>query len=99
MLVPYRAIVVINEKVMMNIIPGHTSINDDTYSLYHDNLLSFTSCFSGGAWYYTEHIRPNQGAGSYDKLVTNTSKEMSCFSDLPMPDHFPQVSILQDNGQ
>ena len=49
---------------------------------------------AGGAWYYTEHVRPNQGAGSYEKLVTNTSKEMSCFSDFPMPKNYPQVKRL-----
>ena len=48
-------------------------------------------CNVGGTWYYTEHVRPNQGAGSYEKLITNTSKEMSCFSDFPMPEDYPQA--------
>uniref|UniRef100_A0A8C6T6Z3 Flavin-containing monooxygenase n=1 Tax=Neogobius melanostomus TaxID=47308 RepID=A0A8C6T6Z3_9GOBI len=28
----------------------------------------------------------------YRSLVTNTSKEMTCFSDFPMPDHYPNYT-------
>lgn len=33
---------------------------------------------------------PEEGRASiYKSLIINTSKEMMCFSDYPIPDHFP----------
>ncbi|XP_013392145.1 dimethylaniline monooxygenase [N-oxide-forming] 5 isoform X1 [Lingula anatina] len=43
----------------------------------------------GGLWTFTEEPKPYQGGAVYDCLVTNTSKEMTCFSDYPFPKHFP----------
>ncbi|XP_069497360.1 dimethylaniline monooxygenase [N-oxide-forming] 2-like [Ambystoma mexicanum] len=42
----------------------------------------------GGLWRYTEEVEEGR-ASIYRSLVTNTSKEMSCYSDFPMPAHFP----------
>ncbi|XP_063056499.1 dimethylaniline monooxygenase [N-oxide-forming] 2-like isoform X2 [Engraulis encrasicolus] len=42
----------------------------------------------GGLWRFKE--QPESGHGSiYRSLVSNTSKEMMCFSDFPMPADFP----------
>ena len=41
---------------------------------------------AGGIWYYTDHIRPNQGAAGYKELVANDGKELMAFSDFPMPE-------------
>ncbi|XP_047377659.1 LOW QUALITY PROTEIN: flavin-containing monooxygenase 5-like [Sciurus carolinensis] len=42
----------------------------------------------GGLWRYEE--TPDSGrAGIYKSLTCNTSKEMTAFSDYPVPDHFP----------
>ncbi|XP_042534188.1 flavin-containing monooxygenase 5-like [Dipodomys spectabilis] len=42
----------------------------------------------GGLWRFQEN--PEQGRASiYQSVVINTSKEMMCFSDFPIPDHFP----------
>ncbi|XP_048351758.1 dimethylaniline monooxygenase [N-oxide-forming] 2-like isoform X2 [Sphaerodactylus townsendi] len=46
------------------------------------------SCDIGGLWRFTETVEKGR-ASIYKSVVTNTSKEMSCFSDFPMPDHFP----------
>ncbi|KAF5916620.1 hypothetical protein HPG69_005415 [Diceros bicornis minor] len=35
-----------------------------------------------------ENVEDGQ-ASIYQSVITNTSKEMSCFSDFPMPEHFP----------
>lgn len=42
----------------------------------------------GGLWNFKESPQPEY-ASIYRSLVTNTSKEMTCFSDFPMPDHYP----------
>uniref|UniRef100_A0A8C9VVL5 Flavin-containing monooxygenase n=1 Tax=Scleropages formosus TaxID=113540 RepID=A0A8C9VVL5_SCLFO len=42
----------------------------------------------GGLWRFKEIPEPERSS-TYRSLVTNTSKEMMCFSDLPMPAHFP----------
>ncbi|XP_078515357.1 dimethylaniline monooxygenase [N-oxide-forming] 2-like [Lissotriton helveticus] len=42
----------------------------------------------GGLWKFMEHVEDGR-ASIYKSLVTNTSKEMSCFSDFPMPERFP----------
>uniref|UniRef100_A0A8C4NMR3 Flavin-containing monooxygenase n=1 Tax=Eptatretus burgeri TaxID=7764 RepID=A0A8C4NMR3_EPTBU len=42
----------------------------------------------GGLWKYHDEVIEGQ-ASIYQSLVTNTSKEMMCFSDFPMPTHFP----------
>ncbi|KAJ8388455.1 hypothetical protein AAFF_G00133310 [Aldrovandia affinis] len=42
----------------------------------------------GGLWRYKERPEPEH-CSIYRSLITNTSKEMMCFSDFPMPDHYP----------
>ncbi|KAJ8267272.1 hypothetical protein COCON_G00124440 [Conger conger] len=42
----------------------------------------------GGLWRYKERAEPGH-CSIYRSVVTNTSKEMMCFSDFPMPDHYP----------
>uniref|UniRef100_UPI0025417F71 dimethylaniline monooxygenase [N-oxide-forming] 2-like n=1 Tax=Euleptes europaea TaxID=460621 RepID=UPI0025417F71 len=42
----------------------------------------------GGLWRFTENEEKGR-ASIYKSVVMNSSKEMSCFSDFPMPDHFP----------
>uniref|UniRef100_A0A8D0EHE4 Flavin-containing monooxygenase n=1 Tax=Salvator merianae TaxID=96440 RepID=A0A8D0EHE4_SALMN len=42
----------------------------------------------GGLWRFTEKVEEDR-ASIYNSVVTNSSKEMSCFSDFPMPDDFP----------
>ncbi|XP_068272905.1 flavin-containing monooxygenase 5-like isoform X2 [Nyctibius grandis] len=42
----------------------------------------------GGLWRFEEH--PEEGRASiYRSVIINTSKEMMCFSDFPVPDDFP----------
>nr|CAB3246574.1 dimethylaniline monooxygenase [N-oxide-forming] 5-like [Phallusia mammillata] len=41
----------------------------------------------GGLWRYTEE--KTVGACVYKSTIINTSKEMMCFSDFPIPEHFP----------
>uniref|UniRef100_A0A8C9DYY4 Flavin-containing monooxygenase n=1 Tax=Phocoena sinus TaxID=42100 RepID=A0A8C9DYY4_PHOSS len=42
----------------------------------------------GGLWRFQEE--PEKGRASiYKSVVINTSKEMMCFSDYPVPDHYP----------
>ncbi|KAM4860752.1 flavin-containing monooxygenase 5-like [Thomomys bottae] len=42
----------------------------------------------GGLWRY-EEIPQSGSPGIYQSLTCNTSKEMTAFSDYPMPDHYP----------
>ncbi|KAM9831333.1 LOW QUALITY PROTEIN: flavin-containing monooxygenase 5-like [Neosynchiropus ocellatus] len=42
----------------------------------------------GGLWRFKDSCEKEQ-SNIYRSLVTNTSKEMMCFSDFPMPAHFP----------
>ncbi|XP_011826204.1 PREDICTED: dimethylaniline monooxygenase [N-oxide-forming] 2 isoform X1 [Mandrillus leucophaeus] len=42
----------------------------------------------GGVWRFKEKVEDGR-ASIYQSVVTNTSKEMSCFSDFPMPEDFP----------
>lgn len=42
----------------------------------------------GGLWKFKESTEPDQ-ASIYRSLVTNTSKEIMCFSDFPMPAEYP----------
>ncbi|KAM8930624.1 dimethylaniline monooxygenase [N-oxide-forming] 2-like [Pelodytes ibericus] len=42
----------------------------------------------GGLWRYTEMVEEGR-ASIYSSVVTNTSKEMMCYSDFPMPEDFP----------
>ncbi|XP_042663110.1 flavin-containing monooxygenase 5-like [Tyto alba] len=42
----------------------------------------------GGLWRFEEH--PEEGRASiYRSVIINTSKEMMCFSDFPIPENFP----------
>ncbi|NXJ87137.1 FMO5 monooxygenase, partial [Trogon melanurus] len=42
----------------------------------------------GGLWRFEEH--PEEGRASiYPSVIINTSKEMMCFSDFPIPEDFP----------
>ncbi|KAJ8309007.1 hypothetical protein KUTeg_013881, partial [Tegillarca granosa] len=53
----------------------------------------------GGTWYYTEHLRPDEGATIYDFLITNTSREMMRYSDFNFPPHaavFPRHKEVHD---
>ncbi|NXC62189.1 FMO4 monooxygenase, partial [Aleadryas rufinucha] len=42
----------------------------------------------GGIWRYTDSTE-NGRVSVYHSIITNTSKEMSCFSDFPYPEDFP----------
>ncbi|NXT67075.1 FMO4 monooxygenase, partial [Chaetops frenatus] len=42
----------------------------------------------GGIWRYTDSTA-NGRVSVYRSVITNTSKEMSCFSDFPFPEDFP----------
>nr|KAG5714535.1 hypothetical protein BaRGS_006981 [Batillaria attramentaria] len=42
----------------------------------------------GGLWHYTDHVR-NRQACVMRSTVINTSKEMMCFSDYPIPKEYP----------
>ncbi|NXC29751.1 FMO1 monooxygenase, partial [Campylorhamphus procurvoides] len=42
----------------------------------------------GGLWRYTEHIEAGRPS-LYSSVISNTSKEMSSFSDFPYPEEFP----------
>ncbi|XP_005319873.2 flavin-containing monooxygenase 2 isoform X1 [Ictidomys tridecemlineatus] len=42
----------------------------------------------GGLWRFKENVEDGR-ASIYRSVITNTSKEMSCFSDFPMPEDFP----------
>ncbi|NXI45106.1 FMO1 monooxygenase, partial [Galbula dea] len=42
----------------------------------------------GGLWRYTEHIEAGRPS-LYASVISNTSKEMSAFSDFPYPEDFP----------
>ncbi|MCI4389336.1 hypothetical protein PGIGA_G00096790 [Pangasianodon gigas] len=42
----------------------------------------------GGLWRFKETPEPERSS-MYRSLVVNTSKEMMCFSDFPMPAHYP----------
>ncbi|XP_016002629.2 dimethylaniline monooxygenase [N-oxide-forming] 2 [Rousettus aegyptiacus] len=42
----------------------------------------------GGLWRFQENVEDGR-ASIYQSVITNTSKEMSCFSDFPMPEDFP----------
>ncbi|XP_063796088.1 dimethylaniline monooxygenase [N-oxide-forming] 2-like isoform X2 [Pseudophryne corroboree] len=42
----------------------------------------------GGLWRFTPEVE-NGRASIYKSVVTNTSKEMMCYSDFPFPENFP----------
>ncbi|NXW63820.1 FMO4 monooxygenase, partial [Eurystomus gularis] len=42
----------------------------------------------GGVWRYTDSMDGGR-VSVYRSVITNTSKEMSCFSDFPCPEDFP----------
>ncbi|XP_074078095.1 flavin-containing monooxygenase 1-like [Macrotis lagotis] len=42
----------------------------------------------GGLWQFTEYVEEGRPS-LYKSVVTNSSKEMSCFSDFPFPEDFP----------
>ncbi|XP_062858215.1 si:dkey-239i20.4 isoform X2 [Trichomycterus rosablanca] len=42
----------------------------------------------GGLWKFKETLEAEQSS-MYRSLVVNTSKEMMCYSDFPMPEHYP----------
>ncbi|NXN19893.1 FMO4 monooxygenase, partial [Indicator maculatus] len=42
----------------------------------------------GGVWHYMD-TTDSRGVSVYRSVITNTSKEMSCFSDFPFPEDFP----------
>uniref|UniRef100_A0A8C1ZVJ2 Flavin-containing monooxygenase n=1 Tax=Cyprinus carpio TaxID=7962 RepID=A0A8C1ZVJ2_CYPCA len=57
-----------------------------------------TSDDIGGLWSFKENPDPDR-ASIYHSLIINTSKEMMCFSDFPIPAHFPNYmhnSLIMD---
>ncbi|XP_067273300.1 flavin-containing monooxygenase 5-like [Pseudorasbora parva] len=57
-----------------------------------------TSDDIGGLWRFKETPDPDR-ASIYYSLIINTSKEMMCFSDFPIPSHFPNYmhnSLIMD---
>ncbi|XP_021121112.1 dimethylaniline monooxygenase [N-oxide-forming] 1 isoform X4 [Heterocephalus glaber] len=42
----------------------------------------------GGLWRFTEHVEEGR-ASLYKSVVSNSSKEMSCYSDFPFPEDYP----------
>ncbi|XP_049444143.1 flavin-containing monooxygenase 5-like isoform X9 [Epinephelus fuscoguttatus] len=52
----------------------------------------------GGLWRFKENPEPDR-ASIYHSVIINTSKEMLCFSDFPVPGHFPNYmhnSLIMD---
>uniref|UniRef100_A0A673MY53 Flavin-containing monooxygenase n=1 Tax=Sinocyclocheilus rhinocerous TaxID=307959 RepID=A0A673MY53_9TELE len=57
-----------------------------------------TSDDTGGLWRFKENPDPDR-ASIYHSLIINTSKEMMCYSDFPIPAHFPNYmhhSLIMD---
>ncbi|XP_053715918.1 flavin-containing monooxygenase 5-like [Synchiropus splendidus] len=57
-----------------------------------------TSDDIGGLWRFKENPEPDR-ASIYHSVIINTSKEMMCFSDYPIPAHFPNFmhnSLIMD---
>ncbi|XP_019503397.1 PREDICTED: dimethylaniline monooxygenase [N-oxide-forming] 1 [Hipposideros armiger] len=42
----------------------------------------------GGLWRFTDHVEEGR-ASLYKSVVSNSSKEMSCYSDFPFPEDYP----------
>ncbi|XP_048213338.1 dimethylaniline monooxygenase [N-oxide-forming] 1 [Perognathus longimembris pacificus] len=42
----------------------------------------------GGLWRFTEYVEEGR-ASLYNSVVSNSSKEMSCYSDFPFPEDYP----------
>ncbi|XP_012513184.1 PREDICTED: dimethylaniline monooxygenase [N-oxide-forming] 1 isoform X1 [Propithecus coquereli] len=42
----------------------------------------------GGLWRFTEHVEEGR-ASLYKSVVSNSCKEMSCYSDFPFPEDYP----------
>ncbi|XP_051731798.1 si:dkey-239i20.2 isoform X27 [Ctenopharyngodon idella] len=60
-----------------------------------------TSDDIGGLWRFKENPDPDR-ASIYHSLIINTSKEMMCYSDFPIPAHFPNYmhnSLIMDYFQ
>ncbi|XP_031696127.1 dimethylaniline monooxygenase [N-oxide-forming] 5-like [Anarrhichthys ocellatus] len=52
----------------------------------------------GGLWRFKENAEPDR-ASIYHSVIINTSKEMMCFSDFPIPAHYPNYmhnSLIMD---
>ncbi|TMS20645.1 Dimethylaniline monooxygenase [N-oxide-forming] 5 [Larimichthys crocea] len=52
----------------------------------------------GGLWRFKENPEPDR-ASIYHSVIINTSKEMMCFSDFPIPGHYPNFmhnSLIMD---
>ncbi|XP_069555235.1 flavin-containing monooxygenase 5-like [Brachyistius frenatus] len=52
----------------------------------------------GGLWRFQENPEPDR-ASIYHSVIINTSKEMMCFSDFPIPAHYPNFmhnSLIMD---
>ncbi|XP_039985150.1 flavin-containing monooxygenase 5-like isoform X1 [Xiphias gladius] len=52
----------------------------------------------GGLWRFKDNPEPDR-ASIYHSVIINTSKEMMCFSDFPIPAHFPNYmhnSLIMD---
>ncbi|XP_004706792.1 dimethylaniline monooxygenase [N-oxide-forming] 1 [Echinops telfairi] len=46
------------------------------------------SDYLGGLWRFTEHVEEGR-ASLYKSVVSNSCKEMSCYSDFPFPEDYP----------
>ncbi|XP_049737202.1 flavin-containing monooxygenase 1 isoform X2 [Elephas maximus indicus] len=42
----------------------------------------------GGLWRFTEHVEEGR-ASIYESVISNSCKEMSCYSDFPFPEDYP----------
>ncbi|KAM9685473.1 dimethylaniline monooxygenase [N-oxide-forming] 4-like [Trichechus inunguis] len=42
----------------------------------------------GGLWRFTEHVEEGR-ASLYKSVISNTCKELSCYSDFPFPEDYP----------
>ena len=56
----------------------------------HSLLRTADTDFSGGIWYYSPQRRSHEGAGAFQNLMTNTSRDTSSFTDFPIPQDYPQ---------
>lgn len=73
--------------------------------MYNFFLIGVSDNFSNANWLFINHDlnsqaamnafhllqeEPEEGRASiYKSVIINTSKEMMCFSDYPIPDHYP----------
>lgn len=59
----------------------------NTQVLWGEKLLPHTP--ANGTAGFTQNSMDSRRVSVYRSVITNTSKEMSCFSDFPCPEDFP----------